>query len=158
MVFEDKTIEKQGIISNGISNDVISTYPDTGLRSIIYAYDIPKLIQRYIDDINSSITLDTQKEAWKWVRILNERAGTVDVGSVQIYGKSVVTGSSGGVLYILDVETGDISSTIKNYEGMSAGPVIADGIMYGYGGNNKWNTSTETRFGTYIWMATPDGK
>ena len=156
MAFEDNTIEKQGILANGICNDTISTYPDTGSRSTIYAYDIPNLIEHYLS--SKLNTLDKQKDNWKWVRVLNERVGSCDVGSVQIYGKSVVTGSNGGVLYILDVETGNISSTIKNYEGMSAGPVIANGIMYGYGGNNKWNTSKETRFGTYIWMATPDGK
>ncbi len=126
------------------------------MRSILYAYDIPFLID-YCEE-NGVTTVPSQELAWKWVRILNERVGTVDIGSVQIYGNHVVAGDNGGVLYIMDIETGDIKRTISDYEGASCGPVIADGIMYGYGGNNKWNTSSQTRYATYVWMATPYGK
>ena len=156
MAFINNTIEKHQIIVNGGGNTIQSYYPDTDLRSNIFAYNIPKLIEHY--NTTKQNMVKSQKDIWQWVFILNGRIGTTDVGSVQIYGDSVITGSNAGVLYILDVNTGNQLKTLENYEGMSCGPVMVNGIMYSYGGNNKWNTSINTKYASFIMMSTPYGK
>lgn len=75
----------------------------------------------------------------------------------QIYGSIVFSGNSNGTVELFDINTGfplnqanpapgefvpnARKSTIGVYnpEGQRIIPLIADGILYGYGGNNKWN-------------------
>jgi len=45
--------------------------------------------------------------------------------------------------------------------GASITPLMVDGIMYGYGGNSKWNPSTTTEYrknAKELFMMTPYGK
>ena len=155
MAFINDKIEKHGIVVNGAGNKVSSVYPETTSRSMLLAYDIPKLIDHY-NNTRLNI-IDNQANIWKWVFVLNERVGTADVGSVQIYGNGVIAGSNRGVLYTLDIESGTELQTLTNYEGMSCGPVVVNGMMYSYGGNNKWNPNKVFNYATYIMTASPYG-
>ena len=98
----------------------------------------------------------------------------------QIYGNLVFSGNSNGLVEVYDINTGypvnqanpapgqfvpnARSSTVGVYnpEGQRIIPLIADGVMYGYGGNNKWNNSPPdtalNRYATKIFMWTPYGK
>lgn len=55
-----------------------------------------------------------------------------------MYGNYVIVGSKNGKLYILNKLTSKIIKSFNNPEGCPITPIIADGIMYGYGGNDKW--------------------
>jgi len=84
--------------------------------------------------------------------------GSYDVGCSQIYGGVVIAGSKSGELYFLDITTGKKIWQFINPSGASVGPVIADGVMYMYGGNNKWNPSGPIKYANELLMLTPFGK
>ena len=99
----------------------------------------------------------------------------------QIYGNLVFSGNSNGLIEVYDINTGypvnqenpqqpgqfvtnSRTSTVGIYnpEGQRIIPLIVDGVMYGYGGNNKWNNappgSVQNCYATKIFMWTPFGK
>ena len=99
----------------------------------------------------------------------------------QVYGKVVLKGNSNGIVEAFDINTGfplnqpkpiDASGNVDpqgvpnirtpnvgiyNSEGQRVIPLIADGIMYGYGGNNKWTADGKTQ-ASKVFMWTPYGK
>ncbi len=99
----------------------------------------------------------------------------------QVYGNAVFRGSTNGIVECFDINNGcpynkpktmDASGNvvpqtvsnirtpnlgIYNPEGQRTIPLIADGVMYGYGGNNKWSATGKTK-ASKIFMWTPYGK
>jgi len=77
-----------------------------------------------------------------------------DIAGIQIYDNLVVSGCKQGDLYLIDKNTGKLVNTLVDPSGFT-NATIADGVIYSYGGNNKWGGTT---FGRDIYMWTPFGK
>jgi len=134
-------------------------------------YDLPKIINNFY--FNKPISLiDVVK--WCYGQIPNG-SGISNYGA-SLYGSTLVIGSKNGTLTFLDVNTGyPINQPIPkkgeyvpqsiprslsfNPEGTLVTPLIVDGVMYGYGGTNKFTLNiSEPTLASKIFMWTPYGK
>jgi hypothetical protein len=120
----------------------------------VYGFDVAKLIATRPTSLDG-------RDIYKWA-VTGDICGA-DCGSTFIYGNVCMFGDKAGTLRFLDVNTGKIISTLFNPEGFPVDPLVVDGIMYGYGGNNKWSSSLfdpnyEQLYGTRLFMWTPFGK
>ena len=119
--------------------------------SFMVAYDIPSII------VNKP---DTYRDALLWAFSNNKVFGAGESGTVAIYGKYSFFGTKSGYLFILNSQNGEVEKILYNEEGFPTCPVIADSLMYGYGGNNKWTPATVKNysFASKIYMYTPFGE
>ncbi len=114
----------------------------------IICYDLPAIIANPPASNQSS---------YKWA-FMSQNVGVADVGTVKIYGDIVIFGDKTGTLYLINKETGDLVNTLIDPTGFAAGGTIADGIIYSYGGSNKWGSLLPQPYGDDIYMWTPFGQ
>ena len=119
--------------------------------SFVVAYDIPHIIAN---------KPETYREALLWAFSNNHVFGAGESGTIAMYGDYSFFGSKSGYLFILNSKNGEVEKILYNEEGFPTCPVIADGLMYGYGGNNKWTPANVKNysFASKIYMYTPYGK
>ena len=101
--------------------------------SFVVAYDIPHIIAN---------KPETYREALLWAFSNNSVFGAGESGTIAMYGDYSFFGTKSGYLFILNSKNGEVEKILYNEEGFPTCPVIADGLMYGYGGNNKWTPAT----------------
>ena len=118
--------------------------------SFVVAYDIPHII---------AYQPATYRESLLWAFSNNSVFGAGESGTVAMYGDYSFFGTKSGYLFILNSKTGEVEKILYNEEGFPTCPVIADGLMYGYGGNNKWTPATVKHysFASKIYMYSPYG-
>jgi hypothetical protein len=140
-VFE-RGLEVHGLMfSPGIPN----------MASYMVAYDIPKIIHyRHM----------SYKDAVSWFFSNDKIFGAGESGTIGMYGDYCFFGTKSGYGYILKTKNGKIEKILYNDEGFPTCPVIADGIIWAYGGNNKWTPASVNNyvFASKICMWTPIGK
>ena len=122
--------------------------------SALYFYNIPSIINN-----------PTDRTKWNCNAFVFEQhlgvTGIFDGGDCQMYGDITLAGTKNGNLYVIDTATGNLITTKYINGGASITPLMVDGIMYGYGGNSKWNPSTTTEYrknAKELFMMTPYGK
>ncbi len=123
---------------------------DDMASNILIAYDLKHIAAHPPNTVSRS-------RAIKWITG-SEIIGVHDTGSTFMYGDIALLGSKNGELKLIDVNTGITIDTVINNEGMSTVPIVADGIMYGYGGTTKWSGPGSVIHATKINMWTPNGK
>jgi hypothetical protein len=140
-------VYEPGIEVNGFL--VSPNIPDPA--SFLIAYDIPNII------INRP---NNYKDAILWAFSNNKIFGAGESGTVAMYGPYSFFGTKSGYLFILNSSNGEVEKILYNEEGFSTCPVIADGLLYGYGGNNKWTPANVKNysFASKIYMYTPFGE
>jgi hypothetical protein len=121
----------------------------------VYGFDVAKLIATRPTSIDG-------RNIYEWA-VTGDMLGTSDFGSTFIYGNVCMFGDKAGTLRFINVNTGNIISSINIPEGFPVAPLIADGIMYGYGGNNRWSSQLfdptyEKRLGSRLLMWTAFGR
>ena len=96
---------------------------------------------------------------------------------IQLYGNTVLSGNTTGILEAYNIATGypinqpnplpgqfvpqirTANLGVYNQEGQRVPPLIVDGVMYGWGGANKWIRASSTGANpTQFFMWTPYGK
>ena len=119
--------------------------------SFLIAYDIPNIVANRPTKYRDAIL---------WAFSNNKVFGAGESGTVGMYGPYSFFGTKSGNLFILNSLNGEVQKILYNEEGFSTCPVIADGLFYGYGGNNKWTPAKVKNysFASKIYMYTPYGK
>ena len=119
--------------------------------SFIVAHDICSIIANRPAKYGDSIL---------WVFSNNKVFGAGESGTIGMYGPYSFFGSKSGYMFILNSLNGEVQKILYNEEGFPTCPVIADGLLYGYGGNNKWTPASVKNysFASKIYMYTPYGK
>jgi len=141
---------ERGLEVNGLYKSPNSTNP----APFIVAYNIPKIISKVIDN-NTKLNYNN---SLKWAFSHYATFGSADAGTVGMYGKYSFYGTKQGYMYILNTKNGQIVKILNNDEGFSTYPVIADNVIYGYGGNNKLTpASIPYSFVTKIYTYTLSG-
>ena len=169
---------------NSINDPMFNFY---GLYQNVPAYACTKSfkitcrnIQLALDNYFVDDVVNTDYAIVKWQNATDYGSSANNQGP-QIYGSVVLSGSNNGYLQFLDINTGypinhpipatgeyvpfplnNKSSGVFNPEGMRSPPLIVDGVMYGYGGNSKWNGGSDALlpfgYATKMFMWTPFGK
>lgn len=119
--------------------------------SFLIAYDILDIIAN---------RPEKYKDAILWAFSNNKVFGAGESGTVGMYGPYSFFGTKSGYLFILNSSNGEVKKILYNEEGFPTCPVIADGLLYGYGGNNKWTPAKVKNysFASKIYMYSPYGK
>jgi hypothetical protein len=119
--------------------------------SFLIAYDIHKIIANKPKKYSDAIL---------WAFSNNKVFGAGESGTVGMYGPYSFFGTKSGNLFILNSLNGEVQKILYNEEGFSTCPVVVDGLLYGYGGNNKWTQASVKNysFASKIYMYTPYGK
>ena len=140
-------VYEQGLEVNGLL--VSPGIPN--MASFMVAYNIPKIILcRPV----------SYRNALSWAFSNDKIFGAGESGTIGMYGDYSFFGTKSGYGYIFKTKDGELKKILYNNEGFPTCPVIADGIMYGYGGNNKWTPASVSTyvFASKIYMWSPCGK
>ena len=144
----------------------------------LYSYNMKTIVNNSIE--NPSLNKELENIVnWQFNVPTMRGTGTANQGFT-IFGSTVLFGSAGGDVYCVNLANGvplniktpgagefvpvDTPPLFFNPEGHKIHPFIVDGIIYGYGGNNKWNSGggvgnpTLIRKPTKVFMWTPYGK
>ena len=121
------------------------------MASFMVAYNIPKIILCRPASYRNALT---------WAFSNDKIFGIGESGTIGMYGDYCFFGTKSGYGYIFKIKNGELKKILYNNEGFPNCPVIADGIMYGYGGNNKMTPASVTTyvFASKIYMWSPCGK
>jgi hypothetical protein len=142
-------IDPDSITVNSLFGNNLSS-----VSSNIYAYDLANIVNKPANSL--------PPRSMKWISNA-ELIGFADIAGTFIYGSNALHSCKNGELRVIDIDTGVTVQTIVNSEGFTSVPLLADGVIYGYGGTSNW---TE-RYGapapprinaTKLNMWTPNGK
>jgi hypothetical protein len=111
-----------------------------GFGNTLFFYDIKSIVQ------NPNTSSKWNNWAWDFENHIFGELGLIDGGDVQQCGDLTVAGTKKGDLNFIDTAAKRLKHTIYINGGASITPLMVDGVMYGYGGNSKWN-----------WSFTPQG-
>jgi hypothetical protein len=127
---------------------------DEGLL-VVPAYYAGALYFYNVQSIIDNLGNPSKYQIWAWNfprhmdAIAADGLGFFDGSDLTQYGDLTVAGSKEGTLYFIDTENKRVKHTININGGSTITPLIVDGVMYGYGGNSKWNNSyTPAQAGT----------
>jgi hypothetical protein len=148
-------------------------------NSAISCYDLQTILNNSVSDPSANTPYNVIK--YQFLNSDIYRTGWVNQGP-QVYGNVVLKGNTNGIVEAFDINTGfpinkptpfDANGNIDtqgvsnirtpnigvyNPEGQRIIPLMADGVMYGYGGGNKWQTDGSKLQASKIFMWTPYGK
>ncbi len=128
------------------------------LKSPLSPSNSPTVVCFNIPEVIANLPTSAS-QFYKWAFVHELGVGIIDSGSIITHGDVVISGSKDGALYFIDKYTGKLINTIYNAEGMATVPCVADGVLYGYGGNTKWTPgATSMNLGSFVYMITPYGK
>jgi hypothetical protein len=131
----------------------------TPLGNVVYAYSIPNIINKCRTAGNKNLKLE---DALIWARgfpMHTFQSTPSDRRQLQFYGNVLIATGATGCTHFINPKDGTDIQQLYSVEGASVCPIIADGIIYTYGAQNRLPiTWGPAKVAHNFMMYTPYGK